>query len=169
MDAIRRIRPARESEIPAILAVLAAAKGIMRASGNLQQWAGDYPAREDILADISRGTGFVVAEGESPVGYFAFIPSPEPTYAKIYGGEWLDDTLPYHVLHRIGSLPEVHGIFRDIMDWSFARERNVRIDTHRDNRIMQHCILSYGFRYCGIIYLASGDERLAYQMIREEN
>lgn len=30
---------------------------------------------------------------------------------------------------------------------------------------MQHNIAKHGFSYCGIIYLASGDERLAYQRI----
>ena len=44
-------------------------------------------------------------------------------------------------------------------------DSNIRIDTHLDNRIMQHVIKKYGFTYCGIIYLASGDERLAYQQI----
>ena len=31
---------------------------------------------------------------------------------------------------------------------------------------MQQCIEKYGFKYCGIIYLAGGDERLAYQKIQ---
>ena len=31
--------------------------------------------------------------------------------------------------------------------------------------IMQHVIQKHGFTYCGIIYLLSGDERLAYQKI----
>ena len=30
---------------------------------------------------------------------------------------------------------------------------------------MQHLLSEHGFSYCGIIYLASGDERLAYQRI----
>jgi len=42
---------------------------------------------------------------------------------------------------------------------SFSHDSNIRIDTHRDNRIMQHVISKYGFTYCGIIYLANGDER----------
>ena len=42
---------------------------------------------------------------------------------------------------------------------------NLRADTHRDNRIMQHILQKHGFRYCGIIYLLNGDERLAYQKI----
>ena len=164
--ASRKIRPARESDIPDILAVLEAAKGIMRASGNPSQWKDGYPSREAILQDLEREAGFVVVDEGVIVAYFAFLPSPEPTYGYIEGGAWLDDTLPYHVVHRIGSLPGAHGIFQDLMDWCFARDPNIRIDTHRDNRIMQHCILKYGFRYCGIIYLANGDERLAYQKIR---
>jgi RimJ/RimL family protein N-acetyltransferase len=49
------------------------------------------------------------------------------------------------------------------MDYCFAHATNIRIDTHRDNHIMQHVIQKHGFTYCGIIYLLSGDERLAYQ------
>ena len=33
---------------------------------------------------------------------------------------------------------------------------------------MQHNILKHGFAYCGIIYLLSGDERLAYQKHQQE-
>ncbi|MBP5619849.1 MAG: N-acetyltransferase, partial [Bacteroidaceae bacterium] len=62
---------------------------------------------------------------------------------------------------------EKHHIFSDIMDFCFSRERNIRIDTHRDNSIMQHNIGKHGFAYCGIILLANGDERLAYQKIIE--
>ena len=164
------IRAAHKEVLPDIMAVLDAAKAIMRASGNSEQWVDGYPSEEVILNDIALGHGFVVVEELWPkceriVGYFAFIPSPEPTYVRIYDGAWLDDLAPYHVVHRIGSYPEVHGVFRTIMDWGFSHERNIRIDTHRDNHIMQHCILTYGFRYCGIIHLASGDERLAYQKI----
>lgn len=155
------IRKAFRKDLAAIMAVLEAAKGIMRASGNMGQWVNGYPSEEVILHDIEKGYGFVVEEGRI-VGYFAFIPSPEPTYSYIEGGSWLNDE-PYHVVHRIGSYPEVHGVFTAIMDWCFHRNPNIRIDTHQDNHIMQHCIARYGFTYCGIIYLLSGDSRLAYQ------
>jgi len=157
------IRPAQTNDLSDIMAVLEAAKGIMRASGNAGQWVGGYPSEEISLQDINRGYGQVVVADGRIAGYFAFIPSPEPTYAEIYNGAWRDDSLPYHVVHRIGSYPEIHGVFQTIMDWCFARSGNIRIDTHRDNRIMQHIILKYGFQYCGIIHLATGDERLAYQ------
>lgn len=159
------IRPAHREDLPSIQAVLKAARGIMRSSGNLQQWTDEYPSETVVLQDIVIGVGYVVLYEGLVAGYFAMLPSPDPTYARIYGGEWLDDKLPYHVIHRIGSLPEVHGVFAAIMDYAFSVDRNIRIDTHRDNHIMQHGLTRYGFSYCGIIYLASGDERLAYQRI----
>lgn len=149
------------------MTVIEAAKGIMRRSGNRDQWKDGYPSESVIESDITRGVGYVVLDDDAVVGYFAFIPSPEPTYANIYDGQWLDETSPYHVIHRIASTPDSKGVFTALMDWCFMKECNIRIDTHRDNHIMQHCITSYGFTYCGIIYLTSGDERLAYQLVKE--
>ncbi len=147
----------------AIMQVMDAAKRIMRQSGNMHQWGEGYPSEGVILSDMEKDGGFVIEDEGNIVGYFAFLSSPEPTYAKIYEGKWLDDERPYHVVHRIGSYPDVHGIFSSIMEYCFSKDPNIRIDTHRDNTIMQHNIEKYGFTYCGIIYLANGDERLAYQ------
>ena len=161
----RAIRKAALEDVADIMQVMAAAKTIMRQSGNLHQWGEGYPSEEVIGADIRKEGGYVVTDEGRVVAYFALLPSPEPTYAKIYKGTWLDDTLPYHVIHRMASYPDVHHIFSDIMDFCLAIDRNIRIDTHRDNTIMQHNIVKHGFGYCGIIYLASGDERLAYQLL----
>jgi len=159
------IREARPTDMADIMLIMDAAKGIMRSSGNMLQWGDGYPSEIAIAADMEKNGGFVVDDEGKVVGYFAFLPSPEPTYLKIYDGEWIDDTLPYHVVHRIASYPDVHGIFGSIMDFCFSHDSNIRIDTHRDNKIMQHNLLKHGFTYCGIIYLANGDERLAYQKL----
>ena len=150
-----------------IMKVMDAARKIMRQSGNIHQWGEGYPSEDIITSDMEKHGGFVIEDGGRVVGYFAFLPSPEPTYSKIYNGKWLNDTESYHVIHRIASYPDVHGIFSNVMDYCFSHESNVRIDTHRDNTIMQHNIERHGFTYCGIIYLASGDERLAYQRVVE--
>ena len=161
----RRIRKAGAGDLKAIMDVIRAAKGIMRASGNREQWAGAYPGPDVIGDDIAKGSGHVVLDGGATVGYFAFIPSPEPTYARIYGGSWLDDGRPYHVLHRIASLPESRGVLGSILEFCSSTEGTLRIDTHRDNAIMQHLLERHGFTYCGVIHLADGAERLAYQRI----
>ena len=159
---MRQIREAIITDLPAIMPVIDAARELMHRSGNVNQWINGYPSEEAIASDIDRDGGFVVIDDERIVAYFAFLPSPEPTYAKIYEGAWMNDE-PYYVIHRLASLPDVHGIWNSILEWAFERTTTLRVDTHRDNHIMQHNILKHGFTYCGIIYLLSGDERLAYQ------
>jgi len=83
----------------------------------------------------------------------------------LYHGHWLDDTQPYYVIHRVASLPDAHGVMHDLLGYCLKLTSNIRIDTHRDNHIMQHCLSKAGFTYCGIILLLDGDERLAYQKI----
>ena len=166
------IRPATPADIPALRPVFEAAKGIMRADGNLTQWAAPgFPDDTLLLRDIARGGGFVIESvvesvipseaKESLVAYFALLPSPEPTYDYI-DGAWLTDA-PYGVIHRMASYPDVHGIFSAVLDYAAARYTHLRIDTHRDNHIMQHLIEKHNFTYCGIIWLEDGTERLAYE------
>ena len=162
------IREAKPTDMPEIMQVMEAAKKIMRQSGNMHQWVEGYPSEAVIFSDMKKHGGFVIEDAGRMVGYFAFLPSPEPTYSKIYNGKWLDDTQPYHVIHRMASYPDVHGIFSSIMDFCFSHDANIRIYTHKDNRIMQHNIEKHGFTYCGIIYLVNGDERLAYQKLHNE-
>ena len=162
----RIIREATITDMPMIMQVMESAKKIMQVSGNLHQWGVGYPSEAIIAADMGKGGAFVIEDDGRLVAYFAFLPSPEPTYSKIYGGGWLDDDRPYHVIHRIASIPDSHGIFKSIMDFASAHESNIRIDTHKDNAIMQHNIVKHGFHYCGIIHLASGNERLAYQKLK---
>lgn len=162
---MRIIRHATTTDVDCIMHVLDAAKQVMRSAGNENQWINGYPNPEAILADIEHDGAMVVEDDGVVVAYFAFLPSPEPTYASIYEGAWLDDTQPYHVVHRMGAVPTARGIFASAMDYCFAHDPNIRVDTHRDNKIMQHLFTKHGFKYCGIIYLLNGDERLAYQKI----
>lgn len=159
------IRASREEDLPRMMELIASAKAIMRADGNFHQWDGPYPDETALLRDMSLGHSFVIEDGDEIVGTFAFIEDIEPTYLQIYEGQWLDDTLPYATIHRIASTSTSHGVAEACFRWCWERCQNLRIDTHRDNHIMQHVIASFGFTYCGIIYLADGAERLAYQKL----
>lgn len=158
------IRKATENDIQAVLAIFDKAKDIMRSDGNSAQWGDGYPDAGIVRTDISMGGAHIIEQDGKPVAYFALLPSPEPTYSSI-DGKWLDDSSPYHVIHRIASTPESHGVFRRIIEYALSVSGNLRIDTHRDNRIMRHVIERAGFSYCGVINLPDGSERLAYQMI----
>ena len=162
-----KTRPAIFEDIDVIMDLVDKARGIMRSSGNMHQWTDGYPSRELIEEDIRAGHGFVEVpdEGGPPIAYFAYIEGIEPTYNTIYEGAWLDADSPYAVIHRLASAPETHGVFDAVMAFATSRVGNIKMDTHRDNLIMQHNILKHGFSYCGIISLESGAERLAYQLI----
>ncbi len=158
------IRKATLQDIPLLLRLADEARDTMRKSGNHHQWTKGYPSAEIFRKDIANGCCHIVETDGEVVGTFAFIPSPEPTYAHIIGA-WTDDTKPYYVIHRIAGSRKSHGLFNAIIAYCFSHTDNIRIDTHRDNAIMQHLLAKQGFTYCGIIYLANGDERLAYQKI----
>ncbi|WP_233582362.1 N-acetyltransferase [Prevotella sp. OH937_COT-195] len=137
----------------------------MRAMGNVEQWTNGYPRQDVVMHDIENGDSYLVIEDGVAIATFAFVEGPDITYRKIFGGKWIDDTTPYHVIHRAASAPDVHGVMKEILDWCSQHTANIRIDTHRENTIMQSVLSKYGFRYCGIIYLLDGDERLAYQRV----
>ncbi len=161
-----QIRKSTLEDLPVLMDLYEHGRRIMRDSGNLRQWTGGYPSAELVTDDIRKGNSYLcVEEGGRAVGTFAFIPGADPTYARIYGGQWIDDVRPYATIHRLAGREDVRGVSAACIDWCYAQVPNLRADTHRDNRILQHILQKHGFRYCGIIYLMNGDERLAYQKL----
>ena len=53
----------------------------------------------------------------------------------------------------------------DIIAYCSSVAHALRIDTHADNHPMQKALSRLGFAYCGVIYLQSGDSRMAFQKI----
>ena len=158
-------RGARRSDLDAIMQIYARARQEMAASGNPTQWGTSFPPQDLIEEDIDTNRLFVYLHNGEMEAVFAFVLGPDPTYAKIEDGQWLNDALPYGTIHRLAGRADTHGLSAACLEWCYAQVPNLRADTHRDNRIMQHILLKHGFRYCGIIYLQNGDERLAYQKL----
>ena len=159
------IRKATYEDLPVLMEIFRNARGIMRSSGNLHQWNDGYPSEEIVRQDIDAGHCVVLCSQGRVIATMAFIPGPDPTYARIYDGKWLSDS-PYHVIHRIAVSEPGHNAARTLLDWAFEHASSIRIDTHRDNVIMHHVLSGYGFVYCGTILLSNGDPREAYQMDR---
>ena len=156
------IRKATYEDIPVLMEIFRNARAIMRASGNMNQWNDSYPSEEIVRKDIDNGNCMVLCEGGQIIATMAFIAGPDPTYAEIHDGAWLNDA-PYHVIHRIAVHEPGHDTARRLLDWGFTQTRCIRIDTHRDNIIMHHILRKYGFTHCGVILLANGAPREAYQ------
>ncbi len=161
---MKTIRHATLADLPRILPIYESARQFMRATGNMTQWAGGQPAPAVLEADISKKCLYLCEEENVLLAVFYYAEEEDPTYRVIYDGAWLNDR-PYAVIHRVAVAAEARGkgVAGFVFDACFARCPNLRIDTHRDNIPMQHALEKQGFVRCGIIHLASGDERIAYQ------
>ena len=161
------IRKSTLADLPTILNLRDQAREIMRSYGNIYQWPDGYPRDDMFLKDIELdGSHVMLDEQGKIVGTFALLPSPEVTYNVIYDGQWLNDD-PYHVIHRIASTPDSHGVLDFLLDYCESRVSNIRIDTHEANVIMRKGLEKHGYQYCGIIYLLDGNARLAFQKVNQ--
>lgn len=156
------IRNTNIDDLPRLQEIFAIARDFMARTGNPNQWAPDYPSNEQLTNDIESGDSYVCVKGSHIVGTFLLRGGIDPTYLNIRAGAWINEQ-PYATIHRIASSGETKGIFRLALHFALQQYSNIRIDTHRDNAVMQKIIEQNGFRYCGIIYCWNGSERLAYQ------
>ena len=160
------IRKAIESDLLEIKSIVDKARELMKSSGNVNQWVDGYPSNEVLLSDIRNGNAYLLLRENKAVAYFTMVDGPDPTYNLITKGSWLNDD-NYGVLHRIASNGEAKGVFKEILLYASEHYSNIRIDTHHDNKIMQRLLEQNGFVYCGVIFLADGSPRLAYQRIKD--
>lgn len=156
------IRKAVLSDKNQILAIYEHAREQMRKSGNPNQWGTNHPPVDVIEYDIKNGNSYVIVEKDEIYGVFVFVIGTEPTYEWIEDGRWLNDAL-YGTVHRVASSGKQKGIVRYCLSFCETKISNIRIDTHACNYIMRHLLENSGYQRCGIIYVADGSPRIAYQ------
>lgn len=155
------VRKATHDDINMIMEIYSIAQEFMIESGNPTQWGHSYPGKELIIEDIDKGVCHLVCEDQDVHGVFALFNCDEPTYEHIEDGQWLNDEA-YITVHRIAGDGKAHGIFKCAIDYCKGISDNIRIDTHKDNSIMQKLIERNGFKRCGTIYVRDGSARMAY-------
>lgn len=157
-----KIRRSTLEDASRIDEIYAYAKQFMHSHGNPNQWNGEYPDILEAKEDAENGVGYVMEDDGEIFAVFAFIIGPDPTYAIIEDGAWLNDE-PYGTIHRIASDGSHSGIMKLCTEFCFSLIDNIRIDTHEDNSFMLNALMNLGFTRCGIIYLETGDPRIAFQ------
>lgn len=169
-DVFRRTRTA---DVDRVMAIFAQAQRFFKANG-IDQWQNGYPNRQTIEADIRRRYGYVLEYGHRIVATAAVSFDGEPTYQRIEDGNWSTNE-PYAVVHRMAVDVTEKGIGRASVIMrnveAMCRKRGIntiRIDTHRDNRPMQRLLAKNHFRRCGLIFLADGSERIAFDKQLED-
>lgn len=163
---------ATSQNLPAILNIVSDAQSYL-ASLNIDQWQDGYPQQHIIENDISNQECFIVQnELNKTLGTAMFTRNKEPTYATIEGNWLTDDNAIYGVIHRMAVSNEFRnqGVAKFIFNACEQKLKtdmikSMRIDTHEDNKGMQGLLNKLGYTYCGVIYLANGDKRLAYEKL----
>jgi ribosomal protein S18 acetylase RimI-like enzyme len=139
----------------------------------IDQWQDGYPDEEQINLDIKNGDSYLVLnDADEVMGTTVFTTKKESTYQSIEG-EWLtSENILYGVIHRLAVSDAYRklGIAKFVFNECESQLRkmkvkSMRIDTHRENKGMQRMLKIRDYKYCGIIYLDSGAERLAFEKI----
>lgn len=170
-----QIKRAEMKDLPQMLLIYERARQFMRETGNPNQWKSTYPPESVVKQGIQEGKAWLcIADGPEDgregegilpgeiLGTFYFAQEDDPAYHHIEGGSWLNEDT-YAVIHRVASSGKGRGFARCCFSWAASQCPNLKIDTHEDNRVMQHVLEKNGFQRCGIIHLADGSPRLAYQ------
>lgn len=166
------IRKAVTDDFDQIMAIISEAKEMLKKDGS-PQWQDGYPNDQTIHDDIDNQVMWVMVVDGQIAGLAASILSPEPTYANIEAGEWLDTTSPYDTIHRLAISSHFRGqhlsdFFMSNLISMGIRDGivNFRLDTHRLNKRLQHVAEKNGFVKRGIIHVndALDDRRIAYEL-----
>ncbi|MBS0030859.1 GNAT family N-acetyltransferase [Chitinophaga sp. 22321] len=161
-------RKAKEQDATQIWSILEKAIARRKADGS-EQWQNGYPNPEIVESDINKGYGYILADGETMIGYCAVMINDEPAYADIKG-QWLTDG-DFVVYHRVAIAEAYLGkgmaqeMMRQIENYALTHHiSSIRVDTNFDNKGMLHLFDKLGYTYCGEVILA-GAPRKAYEKV----
>ena len=101
------LKKAEMDQLSAAMDLISDGKRYLKEQGS-DQWQTGYPDETDIREDILRGRGYFVTDGTQPLAYLCVDFEGEPAYGQIRG-QWLTDSSPYGVIHRLAIRSESRG------------------------------------------------------------
>lgn len=162
------LRYTKLEDIERVMEIIKQAQQYFKEKG-INQWQNGYPNAKVIENDIKNGHSFVLIKNNKIVGTIAISFEGEATYNKIFEGAWKSND-NYAVIHRIAVDHELKGIGLSsemIKQTELMCNKksvgSIKVDTHEDNQAMQRSLIKNGFDYCGVIYLADGSKRVAFE------
>ena len=156
------VRDAVSEDLNRIEEIYDYARDFMARTGNPNQWGKTNPPHEWLVDDIKKKLLHVIEDENGIHGVFYFYIGEDPTYGEIEDGDW-QSTVQYGTIHRIAS-DGSGGILRTAVEFCRGFIDHIRIDTHHDNVVMQNAVARLGFVRSGIIHLANGSPRIAYEL-----
>lgn len=158
-----QVRNAEFEDLDRIEEIYAYAREFMARTGNPNQWGKKTPPHEQLIQDILERKLYVMEADGGIHGVFYFWIGEDPTYGYMENGTWRS-TAPYGTIHRIAG-DGSGGVLKTAVAFAAAKISHIRIDTHHDNVVMQNALARQGFEKRGIIYIADGSPRIAYDKL----
>lgn len=166
------LRKAVFEDSKAIMSIISEAQQYFKIN-NIDQWQNGYPNLDIVHSDISNNYTYVLTENGRVIAAYSLITGNEPSYDKIYDGNWLTDSKDsYAVIHRMAVTDNKKGsgialMLMDKISKQIEKQniKSIRIDTHVQNKSMQRLLSKAGFKYCGIIYLPNQTSRIAFEKL----
>lgn len=168
------LRKATIADLADIVSVIEDGRQTLKES-HIPQWQnGDGPNEEVLKKDIQNDQCYVMLVEKEIAGVGVLVSDIDPAYENMCSGSWQAASLPnYTAIHRVALKRKYQGqgLAVLLLQYLITAARllgatDIRIDTHSQNKAMQHLIKKVGFEYQGEVLLAVMDgERYAYQMI----
>lgn len=172
------VRKIKVSEIYDAYNIIENGREILKRDG-CNQWQDGNPNLAKIKDYVSKGQLYGVFDD----GVLCFVGAVicgeiESSYKHLYSGDWQLYTSDYITIHSVAVKKEYQGkgLYNYFFDFVTTEAKccpnhsikSIRIDTHSDNKRMQHIIEKRGFVYCGIVYLdflKTNRKRSVYELV----
>ena len=166
------LRKTKSTELDEIMLIIEDGREFLQQQG-INQWQNGSPGKEIIEQDIKNQTSYVY-ETDRNIVATAMITNYDRDYEN-YPTLW-SKCDNYLVIHRIATIKNKRnqGIGRQFLSAivKFAKKENIdyiRIDTHKNNKIMRKFLSNFGFVELGEIKLTMKNnlddkERIAYEI-----
>lgn len=165
-----KLRKSKKDDLKYIIEIINEAKELLKES-KIDQWQQGYPNEEVILRDIENQYSYVLEDNNKIIGTVALSFDKEKTYDLIYAGKWISNG-EYAVIHRIATSRRynIKGAGTEIIKSieKICKDKgikNIKIDTHEKNLVMQKLLNKNDFKYCGVIYLEDKAKRVAFEKV----
>lgn len=161
-------RKAKTNELNQVWKILQNAI-LRRKEDGSDQWQDGYPNTQVIKNDLEKGSGYVLAYGDSIIGYCSILINDEPEYSHIKG-EWLTNE-DFVVYHRVAIAEEYLGkgyaqkMLTHIEEFALDKGiKSIKADTNHDNVGMLKTFDKLGYVYCGEVSFR-GSARKAFEKV----
>ncbi|KAA9302167.1 MULTISPECIES: GNAT family N-acetyltransferase [Aerococcus] len=160
-------RKANLEDLDAIESILAASIQYLADQG-VDQWQNGEVTIAHIRSAIEADQAYVFLGEGGEILAFLVLADEDPAYDHLASGAWQTEP-PYYAIHRVMISLDQRGkglsqaLFQTVKALARAAgKRSLRVDTHPDNRVMQHILEREGFCRTGSTYLSNGGFRWTY-------